>query len=194
MTSEFNSLVRCNFIVCRDNAGDLTLKSKLANKFKQENTMKNKFAYIIALSSILSCGMSNATPIETKGFTVAVISEEPSSSAIKRGMYKKGLSLIAKKDTIHPFYEAMNLCVVSIKSKSYEDDGKACDSAIEIINSINKPNTSRLKAIAYSNRAIKSYLSNDLNRAVIDFKRAASLSSDKVVVKNINYFNELTDL
>jgi len=156
--------------------------------------MKNKFAYITALCGIITCGIGNAAPIKTPGFTVAVISEEPSSIAIKKGLYKKGLSLISRKDTIHPFYQAMSLCVVSIKSDTYEDNGKACDNAVEIINSIKKPNTSRLKAIAYSNRAIKNYLNNDLNRATVDFKRAASLSSDEVVVKNINYFKELTDL
>lgn len=168
--------------------------SKLANRLKQENTMKNKFAYIIALCGTITCGISNAAPIKTPGFTVAVISEEPSSIAIKKGLYKKGLSLISRKDTVHPFYQAMSLCVVSIKSDTYEDNGKACDNAVEIINGIKKPNTSRLKAIAYSNRAIKNYLNNDLNRATVDFKRAASLSSDEVVVKNINYFKELTDL
>jgi len=156
--------------------------------------MKTKFAYILTLCGSLISPVTMAEPIQKSGFTVAVISEEPSSVAIKNGLYKKGLSLISKRVNANPFYQAMNLCVVSIKSDALNDSGEACNKAVKLISNIKKPNTSRLKAIAYSNRAIKNYLSNDINRAEMDFKRAAALSNDKVVVKNVKYFNELLDL
>lgn len=157
--------------------------------------MKNlltKASLLVALMSSVASAVEVNTFDESPslhGLKLAVIKDAVGSNEIVSGDYISGLNKISglPEKSLTAYDVAMGACVANIKLNELSKANAACSTAIDAINAIKGRGRHReyLKSIAYSNRAIVRYLSDDSSGALADFTNALLVDNNKVVKGNI---------
>jgi hypothetical protein len=135
------------------------------------------------LASMLVASISYADPGAGK-LTLSVYEDTPGSFSVLRGNYEDAIRQIRKRGVSHQGeYTTTNLCVALIMTRRIEEAKSACDAAIERAKAGMPTNVFRaapaqkaLLALAYSNRAVLSWLQQQPDSAAEDVRRAHDLA------------------
>jgi hypothetical protein len=123
------------------------------------------------------------------GLKLAVIKDAIGSDEIVAGNYTTGLNKITdlQDKPLAAYDTAMGACVANIKLNDFSQASSACSKAIDAISAIKgrSRHNQYLKSIAYSNRAIVRYLSDDNQGALEDFTSALLVDDNSIVKNNI---------
>ncbi|MFD2167982.1 hypothetical protein ACFSJY_17135 [Thalassotalea euphylliae] len=141
-------------------------------------------AALMAVSSHAVIADTSAPALN--GMKIAVVKDAIGSQDIVDGDYAEGLTKLASSD-VQAYDKAMGICVANIKLNNLDAADVACTSAIEEISSLNGRgrHAKFLKSVAYSNRAIVRYLSEDSEGALEDFTSAMLISDNDIVKDNL---------
>ncbi|WP_448566892.1 hypothetical protein [Thalassotalea ganghwensis] len=145
---------------------------------------------LLALSSVY-IGSALAYELSPK-FTVAIIKGADGSSAIKTGQYLKGIEALELTQRTSVFDKKMGLCVANLQTENYVQAKTDCSEAISAIDkeAISSHQSKRLKALAFSNRAIVNYYLDDKYAALDDLTSALLLTNDQVIVNNLHHLKK----
>ena len=150
---------------------------------------------LLAISTAAVADVSTPESLSMNGFKIAVIKNSTGTDDIVSGNYLSGINHIKSgADTTSTFEKSMGLCVANLKVNRLEEAELACTNAIESIsvatgfacNSKDNRHNKYLKSLAYSNRGIVRYQSNDPLSAIEDFNTAAKLSNRMYIKDNIS--------
>ncbi len=142
-------------------------------------------------AALVLCSASALASSSFEGLKVAVIKNAVGSSNVVAGDYHQVIRESEQKSTTaDEFSTTMSLCAAHIKTYKLEAAERSCSDAIEFIPA--KATRGRhgklLKALAYSNRGIARYLNKNHDGAFEDFVKATSISDDKIITDNVEYF------
>jgi hypothetical protein len=168
----------------------------------KESLMKNiltstkvtLLSLLIMTSSAAIADISSSKSLSMSGFKIAVIKNSTGTEDIISGNYISGINHIKSEgETVSTFEKSMGLCVANLKVNRLAEAELACTSAIESIplatgfsrSSTDNRHNKYLKSLAYSNRGIVRYQSNDPLSAIEDFNTAAQLSHHTYIKNNI---------
>lgn len=157
--------------------------------------MKTFLAKASLLTALISVGASAVeantfdNAYKLKGLKLAVIKDAIGTDDILAGEYSSGLNKITdlNNSPLDAYDTAMGACVANIKLNELSVANQACSKAIDAISAIKGRGRhgEYLKSIAYSNRAIVRYLSEDSNGALDDLTSALLVSDNDVVKGNV---------
>lgn len=123
------------------------------------------------------------------GLKVAIIKDAIGTSELVSGLYNQGLEKLKTSTSQMEagFEQATGLCVANLKTKRLSEADKACNQAIHYINHVDSSinHIQFLKSLAYSNRGIVRYLSNDNLGALDDFITALLIDNNHIVQDNL---------
>jgi tetratricopeptide (TPR) repeat protein len=150
-----------------------------------ENKLKITTVCAAFLASMLVAAISYAGPSTSK-LTLSVYEETPGSLAVLKGKYEDAIKMLKNRRVSYQNeYASTNLCVALIMTRNAEAAKTACDEAIAAAKA-GMPNNvfhatesdKSLLALAYSNRAVLSWLRNEPGSAAEDVTRAHALAPD----------------
>jgi hypothetical protein len=163
------------------------------------NSRKAARALHLAFAAALLAGSAAHAADQPRNFELAAFSNTLAGDSLVRGNYDAAFqqlaidehSLTASQATI-----ATNRCVTLIMTHRFEEAHTACNAAVstarlEIIGMPVSMTWARQEfrdylALAYSNRAVLDYLTNDTTAAQADLKRAVAVSPKaELVARNV---------
>jgi|KBSMisStaDraftv2_1062788.scaffolds.fasta_scaffold59649_3 hypothetical protein len=153
----------------------------------------------LAVAAALLTGSAAYAADQPRNFELAAFSNIPTGDSLVHGNYDSALQQLAidaHSLTASPATVATNRCVTLIMTHKFEEAHTACDTAVsaarlEIVTMPVSMNWDRQQfrdylALAYSNRAVLDYLTNDKTAAQADLKRAESVSpKTELVARNL---------
>ncbi|HEY6922548.1 MAG TPA: hypothetical protein VI653_03695 [Steroidobacteraceae bacterium] len=162
------------------------------------NSRKATQALHLAFAAALLTG-SAAYADQPRNFELAAFSNTPTGDALVAGNYGAAFHQLAIDE--HSLTEssatiATNRCVTLIMTHKFDEAHKACDAAVstarlEIVSLPVSVGWARQEfrdylALAYSNRAVLDYLTNDTTAAQADLNKAVSVSPKaELVARNL---------
>jgi hypothetical protein len=170
-----------------------TLDGNYLNNGRYTMNTKVIKASLIAASIIAGTSAVKADVFDKKltmsNLKIAVVKGALGSKEILSGEYSAGLDKISSESklALQDYDKAMGVCVASLKLRNYDQAKSACTKAIVAVNDLNGTSTQEkfLKSIAYSNRGIVRYLSNDSYGALSDFTTALLVDRNAIVKGNL---------
>jgi hypothetical protein len=143
----------------------------------------------LAFAAALLAGSAAHAADQPRNFELAAFSNTLAGDSLVRGNYDTAfqqLATDAHSFTASPSTLATNRCVTLIMTHKFEEAHTACNAAIsaarlEIITLPVSMTFARQEfrdylALAYSNRAVLNYLTNDTTAAAADLKKAAAVA------------------
>lgn len=149
---------------------------------------------LMVTSSAAIADISSSKPLSMHGLKIAVIKNSTGTEDILSGDYLSGINSINAEDkTSSTFEKSMGLCVANLKVSRLEAAELACTNAIKTVSEAVKLSKNNkdyrhnkyLKSLAYSNRGIVRYQSNNPISAIEDFNTASKLSNSMYIKDNI---------
>jgi hypothetical protein len=148
---------------------------------------KVKMATVCAafLASVLGTSVSYAGPGDSK-LMLSVFEDTPGAREVLSGRYESAIKLLKNRTVAYQGdYARTNLCVAYIMARQAEAAKGACDEAIDSAKAgmprnirIARATDKALLALAYSNRAVLSWLRKHSADAEQDVTRAHELAPD----------------
>jgi len=153
----------------------------------------------LAFAAALLTGSAAYAADQSRNFELAAFSNTPTGDSLVHGNYDAALQQVAidaHSLTTNQATVATNRCVTLIMTHKFEEARTACNAAVsaarlEIVTLPVSLNWDRQEfrdylALAYSNRAVLDYLTNDTTAAQADLKRAESASpKTELVARNL---------
>ncbi len=153
------------------------------------NSRKATQALHLAFAAALLTGSAAHAADQPRNFELAAFSNTLAGDSLVRGNYDAAfqqLAIDAHSLTANPSTTATNRCVTLIMTHRFEEAHPACNAAVsaarlEIVSMPVSMTFARQElrdylALAYSNRAVLDYLTNDTTAATADLKKAESVS------------------
>jgi hypothetical protein len=153
------------------------------------NSRKATQALHLAFAAALLAGSAAHAADQPRNFELAAFSNTLAGDSLVRGNYDAAfqqLAIDAHSLTASPATIATNRCVTLIMTHKFEEAHAACNAAVsaaklEIVTMPVSMTWDRQEfrdylALAYSNRAVLDYLTNDTIAATADLKKAESVS------------------
>jgi hypothetical protein len=153
------------------------------------NSRKATQALHLAFAAALLAGSAAHAADQPHNFELAAFSNTPAGDSLVRGNYDAAyqqLTIDAHSPTASPAMIATNRCATLIMTHKFEEARTACNAAVsaarlEIVSMAGYETWARQEfrddlALAYSNRAVLDYLTNDTAAAQTDLKKAESVS------------------
>lgn len=166
---------------------------------QSRNSRKATQALHLAFATALLAGSAAYAADQPHNFELAAFSNTLAGDSLVRGNYDvayQQLAIDAHSLTASPGTIATNRCVTLIMTHKFEEAHTACSAAIsaarlEIVSLPTSMTWARQEyrdylALAYSNRAVLDYLTNDTTAAAADLKKAESVSPKaELVARNL---------
>lgn len=166
----------------------------------QQNRDRSSFTVRLAVAASLvfaGAAAQAADPVARPVLTG--YSDTVGSDKLVSGEYKSMIAEVARfkeAPTLSPTAYNTNLCVGFIATRQMEEAHKACDAAVRAAKRERTQQSSWMAgsrkafneqiAIAYANRAVLHYLSNDPEKAAVDLNKAEALApSAGYVTRNL---------
>jgi len=156
---------------------------------QSRNSRKASQALHLAFATALLAGSAAYAADQPRNFELAAFSNTLAGDSLVRGNYDvayQQLAIDAHSLTANPSTIATNRCVTLIMTHKFEEAHTACNAAVsaarlEIVSMPVSVAWARQEfrdylALAYSNRAVLDYLTNDTAAAQTDLKKAESVS------------------
>lgn len=149
---------------------------------------KDKIGFVKSVGAAVAASLlltATASAAPAKRFVLAAFQDAPGGEAIVAGDYQGGLAAIAARGSERrKAATAINLCVAHAALGHRAEARAACDEAVHAAKLERRFSTelstrssaSRTLAMAYSNRAVMHFLSQNALGATEDFARAAALA------------------
>jgi hypothetical protein len=163
------------------------------------NSRKATQALHLAFAAALLAGSAAQAADQPRNFELAAFSNTLAGDSLVRGNYEAAFQQLAIDEhslTASPATIATNRCVTLIMTHKFEEAHTACNSAVsaarlEIVSMPVSVAWARQEfrdylALAYSNRAVLDYLTNDTTAAQADLAKAKSVSPKaELVARNL---------
>jgi Flp pilus assembly protein TadD len=164
---------------------------------QSRNSRKATQALHLAFAAALLAGSAAHAADQPRNFELAAFSNTLAGDSLVRGNYEAALQQLAidEHSLASPATVTTNRCVTLIMMRKFEAAHTACNSAVRAakLEIVSMPVTMAWArqeyrdylALAYSNRAVLDYLTNDATAAQADLEKAVSVSpKTELVARN----------
>jgi Flp pilus assembly protein TadD len=166
---------------------------------QSRNSRKATQALHLAFAAALLAGSAAHAADQPRNFELGAYSNTLAGDSLVRGNYDAAFQQLAidEHSFLNPAAVTTNRCVALIMTRKFEEARKACNAAVSAakLDIVSMPVTMTFArqeyrdylALAYSNRAVLDYVTNDAAAAQADLKKAESVSPKaQLVARNLS--------